>query len=93
MLPPRGVSTTHWTQSNFGRAGDLPNIITDAKFEINWYKIVTLAKGWRQVSCFSTTTSAAINTAKPCRAVYDEQNIQMHQMISVYFINLNIKHL
>jgi len=46
MLPPRGVSTAHRNWTNFGRAGELPNIITHAKFEINWYKIVTLAKGW-----------------------------------------------
>jgi len=46
MLPPRGVLTAHRTRTKFGRFGDLPNIIIHAKFEINWYKIVTLAKGW-----------------------------------------------
>jgi len=46
MLPPCGVSTVHRTQTNFVRVGDLPNVITDAKFDINWYKIVRLAKGW-----------------------------------------------
>jgi len=46
MFPPRGGSTAHQTQTNFVRAGDLPNIITHAKFEINWYKIAALAKGW-----------------------------------------------
>jgi len=45
MLRPRGVSTAYQTRTNFVRAGDLPNVITHAKFEINWYKIVTLAKG------------------------------------------------
>jgi len=43
---PRGVSTTHRTQTKFGRAGKLPNFITHAKFQIDWNKIVTLAKGW-----------------------------------------------
>jgi len=32
--------------NKFGRASNLPNVITHAKFQINWYKIVTLAKGW-----------------------------------------------
>jgi len=41
------------------RHGCLPNVITHVKFEISWYKIVTL------VSCFSTATADAINTAKP----------------------------
>jgi len=44
--PPRGVSTAHWTQTKFGRAGNLSNDITHAKFQIDWNKIVTLAKGW-----------------------------------------------
>jgi len=35
MFPPRGVSTAHWIQTKFGRAGDLPNAITHAKSEIN----------------------------------------------------------
>jgi len=46
MLPPRGVSTAHRTRSNFVRVGDLPDVIIHAQFEINWYKIVLLAKGW-----------------------------------------------
>jgi len=46
MLPPRGVSTAHRTRTNFVMVVDLPNVITHAKFEINWYKIVPLAKGW-----------------------------------------------
>jgi len=46
MLPPCGVSTAHRTRTNFVRVGNLPNVITHAKFEINWYKIVPLAKGW-----------------------------------------------
>jgi len=46
MLPPRGVSTAHPTRTNFVRVGDLPNVIIHAKFEINWNKIVPLAKGW-----------------------------------------------
>jgi len=46
MLPPRGVLTAHRTRTNFVPVGDLPNVITRAKFEINWYKIVPLAKGW-----------------------------------------------
>jgi len=53
MLLPRGVSTAQWIRNNFGRAGDLPNVITHAKCEINWYQIVT--------------TADAINTAKPCQ--------------------------
>jgi len=69
MLTPRVVSTAHRTQTNFVRVGDLPNVITHAKFEINWFKIVP----WRrvEVSCFSTTMADAINTAKPCRAACD----------------------
>jgi len=46
MLILRGVSTAHRTQTNFVRIGELPNVITHAKFEINWYTIVPLAKGW-----------------------------------------------
>jgi len=46
MLPPRGGSTAHWTQTKFAKSGNLPNVITHAKFEINWYKIVPLAMGW-----------------------------------------------
>jgi len=46
MLPQRGVLATHRIQTKFGRAGKLPNLITLAKFEINWYTIVSLAKGW-----------------------------------------------
>jgi len=46
MLPPRGVSTAHRIQTKFGRTGKLPNLITHAKFQINCYKIVILAKGW-----------------------------------------------
>jgi len=69
MLPPRGVTTAHRTRTIFGRVGYLPHVITHAKFEINWYKIVTLAKGWSFM--FSTTTADAINTAKLCRAACD----------------------
>jgi len=46
MLPPRDGSTAHRTRTKFGKAGNLPNVITPAKFENNWYKIVPLAKGW-----------------------------------------------
>jgi len=46
MLPPRGVSTAHQTQTNFVRAGNLPNVITHAKYQIDWYNIVPLANGW-----------------------------------------------
>jgi len=35
MLPPCGVSTAHPIRTNFGRAGELPNVITHAKCEIN----------------------------------------------------------
>jgi len=41
MLPPLAVSTANWIRTKFGRAGDLPNVITHAKSEVNWYKIVT----------------------------------------------------
>jgi len=63
MMPPRGCSSASRTQTKFGMAGNLPNVITHAKFEINWYKLYL----WRkvEVSCFSTTTADAINTAKP----------------------------
>jgi len=39
MLTPRGVSTAHWTRTNFVKVGDLPNVITHAKFEINYIKL------------------------------------------------------
>jgi len=45
MLPPRGVSTAYRILAKFGVAGNLPNLITHVKFQINRYKIVTLAKG------------------------------------------------
>jgi len=35
MLPLGGVSTAHRIRTNFGKAGDLPNVITHAKCEIN----------------------------------------------------------
>jgi len=66
MLPPSGVLTANWIQTKFGRAGNLPNVITHAKFQSDWNKIVTLAKGWSFM--FSTTEADAINTAKPYRA-------------------------
>jgi len=69
MLPPRGVSTAHRTRTNFVRVGDLPNVIIHAKFEINLYKIVSLAKGWSFM--FQHYTAEAINMAKPCRAACD----------------------
>jgi len=46
MLTPRGVSTAYQTRTKFDRAFNLPNVITDAKFQIDWTKIVPLAKGW-----------------------------------------------
>jgi len=45
VLPPRDASTAHRIQTKCGRAGYLPNVITRAKCEINWFKFVTLAKG------------------------------------------------
>jgi len=42
MLTPRGVSTAHWTRTKFGRADNLPDVITHAKFQIDWNKIVSL---------------------------------------------------
>jgi len=44
MLPPRGVSNAHRIRTKFGTAGNLPNVITYAKLETNWYKIVSSAK-------------------------------------------------
>jgi len=70
MLPPRGVSTAHLTRTNFVRVGDLPNVITHAKFQINWYKIVPLSKGWSFMFQHYITADA-INTAKPCPAACD----------------------
>jgi len=46
MLTPRAVLTAHRTRTKFDRAGNLPNVITRAKFQIDWNKIVPLAKGW-----------------------------------------------
>jgi len=34
MLPARGVSTAHRTRTNFGKAGNLSNVITHATVEI-----------------------------------------------------------
>jgi len=73
MLPPRGVSTAHWTRTNFVRAGNLPNVITHAKCQIDWYKIVPLANGW-SFMFQHYYTGDAINTAKPCRAACDAAN-------------------
>jgi len=73
MLTPRGVLTAHQTQTKFGRAGNLSNFITQAKFQIDWNKIVPLAKCW--ISCFSSTEADAINTAKPCRAACDNATV------------------
>jgi len=69
MLLPYGVSTAHRTRTKFDRASNLRNVITHAKFQIDWNKIVPLAKGWSFM--FSTTEADAINTAKPCRAACD----------------------
>jgi len=46
MLPPCGVLTAFRTLTNFVRAGNLPNVITHAEYQIDWYKIVSSAKGW-----------------------------------------------
>jgi len=46
MLPPRGVSTAYRIRTTFGMAGNLPNVITHAKCQMYWNKIVTLANGW-----------------------------------------------
>jgi len=46
MLPTRGVSTANRIQTKFGRAGNLSNLIIHAKLQIDWNKIVTLAKSW-----------------------------------------------
>jgi len=69
MLPPRGGSTAHRTRTKFGRAGNLPTVITNAILK----SIDTKLCLWRrvEVSCFSTTTADAINTAKPCRDACD----------------------
>jgi len=45
MLPLQVVSTNHMIRTKFGRAGDLPNVITHVTNESNWYENVTLAKG------------------------------------------------
>jgi len=62
MLPPRGGSTAQQIRTNFGRADNILNVITHAKYEISWYKTVPLAKGWSYM-LISTTTADAINTA------------------------------
>jgi len=64
MLPPRGVSTAHRIPTKFGRAGNLPNVITHAKYQINWYKIVTLVNGW----------SFVVNVNENCKHV-NVQNV------------------
>jgi len=46
VLPPRCVSIAHRIRIKFGRAGKLLNVYTNAKCQINWYKIVTWAKDW-----------------------------------------------
>jgi len=65
MLPLRGVWIAHRIRTNFGRAGDLPNVITPTP---NLKSIDVKVRLWRrvEVSCFSTTKADAINTAKPC---------------------------
>jgi len=67
MLPPRGVSTAHRTRTNFVRAGNLPNVITHAKCQIDWYKIVSLANSWSFLFQHYTTTDAGCL----CRAACD----------------------
>jgi len=84
MLPPRGVSTAHRTRTNFVGAGNLPNAITHAKCQIDWYKIVPLTKGW----CFSITTADAINTAKLCRAACDNKLILFARGDVIAFLSL-----
>jgi len=61
---------THRIRTKFGRAGNLPNVTPNLK------SIDTKLCLWRrvEVSCFSTTTADAINTAKPCRAACDQDN-------------------
>jgi len=44
MLPSRVVSTAHRIRTKLCRAG-VPNAITHAKCEINWYQIVTFGEG------------------------------------------------
>jgi len=85
MLPARGVSTAYRVWTKFGRVGDLSNVITHAKFEINWYKIVTLAKGWSFM--FQHYTADAINTAKPCRAACDTSREAVHRNTASDHIN------
>jgi len=45
MLPQLGVSTAHRIQTKFSRAVHFPNVITHAKFEINWLKNGVFGEG------------------------------------------------
>jgi len=74
MLPPRGVSTAHRTRTNFVRAGNLANVLISLTPNIKSIDIKLCLWRMVEVSCFSTTTADAINTAKPCQAACDEGN-------------------
>jgi len=45
MLHPRSVSIAYRIRTKFGRAGDLPNVITHAKFQFDGNKSVTFGEG------------------------------------------------
>jgi len=42
MLPPAGVTTADRIRTKFDRVGELGNVITHSKLEVNQYIIVTL---------------------------------------------------
>jgi len=88
MLPPRGVSTAYRTRTNFVRAGNLPNVIKSLDIKLCLWRRV-------EVSCFSTTTADAINTARPCRAACDPafaNSIVVACIVAAASFN-NLKHL
>jgi len=63
-----------WVRTKFGWAAWWPpNVITHPKYDIDIGKYCQIDIKlwlWRriEITCFSTTTADAINTAKPCRA-------------------------
>jgi len=68
ILKERKQNDTIFTK--LGSVAETRDLITLAKLQINWHKIVTLAKGW-SFMFWHYYTADAINTAKPCQAACD----------------------
>ena len=46
ISPPRGGATARTIFTKLGRVGETRDVINLAKFQINWFKIVSLVRGW-----------------------------------------------